>query len=123
MTPVFLEEIQWETSRASRRFLLRMDFDASSCFDRIILNIASLAARSSGQHEVCSIHGNFIRQAKFFLKTTFDFQKRHIPIATYIRSMVHVEELQTALHQQESEPIYHFYIQYSLSKRNGKEWY
>ena len=51
MTPVFLEELQWETTRASRRSLMRMDFDASSCYDRIIPSIASLAARSFGQHK------------------------------------------------------------------------
>jgi hypothetical protein len=30
MTPIFLEELQWETRRASRRSLLRLDFDAST---------------------------------------------------------------------------------------------
>jgi hypothetical protein len=50
MTPIFLEELQWESSRASRRSLLRMNFDASSCFDRIIASITSLASRSYGQH-------------------------------------------------------------------------
>jgi hypothetical protein len=70
MTPVFLEELQWETSRSSRRSLLRMDFDASNCFDRITPNIASLAARSFGQHQaLCFIHANFLRQAKYYLKT------------------------------------------------------
>jgi hypothetical protein len=57
MAPVFLEEIQWETTRASRNTLLRMDFDASSCNDRIIPSIARLAARSFGQHQtLCFIH-------------------------------------------------------------------
>jgi hypothetical protein len=51
MTQGFLEELQWETSPASRRSLWRMDFVASSCFDRIIPNIASLAARNFGQHQ------------------------------------------------------------------------
>jgi hypothetical protein len=52
MTPIFLEELQWETTIASRRSLLRMDFDASSCYDRIIPSIASLAARSFGQKKL-----------------------------------------------------------------------
>jgi hypothetical protein len=70
MTPIFLEELQWETTRASRRSLLRMDFDASSCYDRIIPSIASLAARSFGQHKaLCFIHATFLRQAKYVLKT------------------------------------------------------
>jgi hypothetical protein len=68
-TPIFLEELQWETSRASRRSLLRMDFDASSCYDRIIPSIASLAG-SYGQHQaLCFIHGTFLQQAKYVLKT------------------------------------------------------
>ena len=70
MTPVFLEELQWETTRASRRSLMRMDFDASSCYDRIIPSIASLAARSFGQHKaLCFIHATFLQQAKYVLKT------------------------------------------------------
>jgi hypothetical protein len=70
MTPVFLEELQWETTRASRRTLLRMDVDASSCYDRIIPSIASLASRSFGQHQtLCFIHATFLHQAKYKLKT------------------------------------------------------
>jgi hypothetical protein len=70
MTPILLEELQWETSRASRRTLLRMDFDAASCYDRIIPSIASLAARSFGQHSsLCIIHASFLQQAKYLLKT------------------------------------------------------
>ena len=68
LTPVLLEELQWETTRASR--LLRMDFDASSCYDRIIPCIASLAARSFGQHQaLCFIHASFLQKAKYYLKT------------------------------------------------------
>jgi hypothetical protein len=70
MTPVFLEELQWETTRANRKTLLRMDFDASSCYDRIIPSIASLAARSFGQHQTLSfIHVTFFRQARYKYKT------------------------------------------------------
>lgn len=70
LTPAFLEEIQWETSRASRRSLLRMDFDATSCYDRIIPSIASLAGRSFGQHKaLCLVHARFLAEAKYLLKT------------------------------------------------------
>ena len=70
MTPILLEELQWETSRASRRTLLRMDFDAASCYDRIIPSVASLAARSFGQHKaLCIIHASFLQHAQYFLKT------------------------------------------------------
>ncbi|KAG7361856.1 reverse transcriptase RNA-dependent DNA polymerase [Nitzschia inconspicua] len=69
-TPVFLEELQWEISRASRRSLLRMDFDATSCYDRIIPNIANLAGRSFGQHRaLCFLHAKFLEDAQYILKT------------------------------------------------------
>ncbi|KAG7357612.1 hypothetical protein IV203_002300 [Nitzschia inconspicua] len=69
-TPVFLEELQWEISRASRRSLLRMDFDATSCYDRIIPNIANLAGRSFGQHRaLCFLHAKFREDAQYILKT------------------------------------------------------
>ncbi|KAG7343901.1 hypothetical protein IV203_021909 [Nitzschia inconspicua] len=69
-TPVFLEELQWEILRASRKSLLRMDFDATSCYDRIIPNITSLAGRSFGQHRtLCFLHANFLEEAQYILKT------------------------------------------------------
>ncbi|KAG7358422.1 reverse transcriptase RNA-dependent DNA polymerase [Nitzschia inconspicua] len=69
-TPVFLEELQWEISRASRWSLLRMDFDATSCYDRIIPNIANLAGRSFGQHRaLCFLHDKFLEDAQYILKT------------------------------------------------------
>jgi hypothetical protein len=63
-TPSFREELQWEASRASRLFSLRMDFDVSSCNDRIISSIASLAARRfCPQKASCFNHGTFFRKA------------------------------------------------------------
>jgi hypothetical protein len=32
-TPVLMEELMWDITRTSRRPILRMDFDASSCYD------------------------------------------------------------------------------------------
>jgi hypothetical protein len=62
-TPVLLEELTWEITRTSRRPLLRMDFDASSCYhDRIIPSLSSLVSRSYGQHrKTCFIHGRQIQ--------------------------------------------------------------
>ena len=69
LTPAFLEELQWEITRASRRSFLRMDFDATSCYDRIIPSLASLAARSFGQHRtLCFIHARTLAEAKYHLK-------------------------------------------------------
>jgi hypothetical protein len=69
-TPVLMEELMWDITRTSRRPLLQMDFDASSCYDRIIPSIASLASRSYGQHRLLGfIHSQFLRNAQFLLKT------------------------------------------------------
>jgi hypothetical protein len=69
-TPVLLEELTWEITRTSCRPLLWMDFDASSCYDRIIPSLSSLVSRSYGQHwKTCFIHSQFLRNAKLKLKT------------------------------------------------------
>jgi exonuclease III len=70
LTPVFLEDIQLEISRASNTTLCCTDFDATSCYDRIIPSIASLAGRSFGQNQVlCFVHAKFLAEAKYLLKT------------------------------------------------------
>jgi hypothetical protein len=68
LTPAFMEELQWEIARSSRRSLLRSDFDATSCFDRIIPSIASLVSRSYGMHRtLCILHKRFLEDAKCLL--------------------------------------------------------
>jgi hypothetical protein len=79
-----------ETRRTSGLSLFRMGFDASSCYDRIILRIASLAGRSYGQHQaLCIIHGTFLQLAKYKLKTyskqKLVYRTRNIPTAACIR--------------------------------------
>jgi len=70
LTPVLLEDIQMEISRASNTTLCCTDFDATSCYDRIIPSIASLAGRSFGQNQVlCFVHARFLAEAKYLLKT------------------------------------------------------
>lgn len=78
ITPAFLEELQWEITRTSRRSLARMDFDASSCYDRIIPSISSLVSRSLGQHQslVC-VHARFLHQAKYYLKTKLGISEEY----------------------------------------------
>jgi hypothetical protein len=47
-----------------------MDFDASSCYDRIIPSLSSLVSRTYRQHRnTCFIHARLLRNAKFKLKT------------------------------------------------------
>ena len=43
--PVFIEELQFEISRASRKMLLQTNYDATSCYDRILPNLATLVSR------------------------------------------------------------------------------
>jgi hypothetical protein len=70
LTPVFLEDIQLEISRASNTTLCCTNFDSTSCYDRIIPSIASLAGRSFGQHQsLCFVHVRFLAEAKYLLKT------------------------------------------------------
>ena len=41
-TPTFIEELQYDICRASRKPLIHFDYDATACYDRIIPNLASL---------------------------------------------------------------------------------
>ena len=69
-TPAFIQEMQHETARASRKSLFSGDFDATACHDRIVPSVASLAARSHGQHQtLCLAHAEFLSEAKCLLKT------------------------------------------------------
>ena len=44
ITPTIIEEYQYEISRASKHPLVHLDYDATVCYDRIILSMASLIA-------------------------------------------------------------------------------
>ena len=46
--PVLLEVLQTEVSRLTRKSLVLMNFDATSCYDRIIPNLANMASRKYG---------------------------------------------------------------------------
>ncbi len=43
--PVFIEEMQFEISRASRKMLVQTNYDTTSCYDRIIPNLAMIVSR------------------------------------------------------------------------------
>jgi hypothetical protein len=51
LTPVFMEELKYEISHASRKSLINFDNDAASCYDRIIPALASLIGRKHGIHQ------------------------------------------------------------------------
>ena len=70
----FLEEIKYDISYTSRRSLVNFDNDATSCYDRIIVSLASLINRKYGQNrKVVTIHANTLREAKFHLRTQFGY--------------------------------------------------
>jgi exonuclease III len=69
-TLAFIEELKTDICYASRKPMINFDNDAASCYDRIIAAIASIIARAHGQHrDVCFVHADTLRQAKFRLKT------------------------------------------------------
>jgi hypothetical protein len=51
LDPVFLEEMQLEMSRITRKTMILTNYDATACYDRIIPNLAMLASRKFGVHE------------------------------------------------------------------------
>ena len=46
--PVLLEELQLKLSRVSRKTLVLTNYDATSCYDRIIPSLAMIASRKLG---------------------------------------------------------------------------
>jgi hypothetical protein len=51
LIPVFMEEMQNEIARASRKPYIKQDFDTTSCYNRIIPWMASMLSRSHGLHQ------------------------------------------------------------------------
>ena len=68
--PTMLEEFQYEISLSSKRPLVHLDYDATACYDRIVMSFGSLASRSYGQHRsVVFINAATLEDAKYYLKT------------------------------------------------------
>jgi hypothetical protein len=62
--------LTYDISFASRRSLFIFDNDASSCYDRIIINLASLISRKYGLNRlVVLVHAKTLQQAQFHLRT------------------------------------------------------
>jgi hypothetical protein len=67
---VFLEELKYDTSYCARRTLFNFDNNATSCYDRIIIALASLINRKYGLHKrIVALHAKTLQQAKFHLRT------------------------------------------------------
>ena len=66
----FLEELKYDISILTRRTLFHFDNDAASCYDRIIISLASLLNRKYGMHRrVIAVHATTLEQARFHLRT------------------------------------------------------
>ena len=70
ITPIIIEEFQYEISRASKCPLVHLDYDATVCYDRIILPMASLISRAQGQHHsIILINATTLKSARYLQKT------------------------------------------------------
>ena len=69
ITPKIIEEFQYEISRASKRPLVHLDYDATACYNRIILPMASLISRAHGQHHsIVLINTTTLKSVRYLLK-------------------------------------------------------
>jgi hypothetical protein len=68
--PVFIEVMQAEICRTSRKSNIKFDVDATSCYDRIIPGLAGIASRKHGVHrKVVQVCGGTLEEARYKLKT------------------------------------------------------
>jgi hypothetical protein len=69
-TVVFMEIMQMEISRGSRKPFIKFDNDATSCYDRIIPGTAMLISRKFGIHRnVAAVCGKTLAEAHYKMKT------------------------------------------------------
>jgi hypothetical protein len=68
--PVFIEEFQLEISRSSRKTLVQTNYDATSCYDRIIPNLAALVSQRYGVPQpVVQSNVLTLKKARYRLRT------------------------------------------------------
>jgi hypothetical protein len=73
-----LEELKYDLSYLTRRTLVNFDNDASSCYDRIIVSLASIINRKYGMHrKTVAIHASTLQDAQFHLKTAAGISTTH----------------------------------------------
>ena len=68
--PVFIEEMQFELSRLTRKTVAQTNYDATACYDRIIPNLAMLASRRFGvPKEVTASNAKTLEEASYHVRT------------------------------------------------------
>ena len=68
--PVFIEELQCEISRAVRKPLILVNYDAASCYDRIIQSLGMVVSRKYGVPiQVTQSNASTLEQATYKVRT------------------------------------------------------
>jgi hypothetical protein len=97
--PVFIEEMQFEISRASRKILVQTNYDAMSCYDRIIPNLAMLVSRKYGVPKLTTqSNSKTLEQAEYRTPNrSWSFLHQAIPILQNTPFMARVKAVATRL--------------------------
>ena len=76
--PVLIEVLQNEIYRTSMKSGINFDLDATSCYDRILMNVASISSRRMGMHSsIILVNANTLEQARYHLKTNLGVSEGH----------------------------------------------
>jgi hypothetical protein len=79
--PVFIEEMQYEISRATRKPLLLTHYDATACYNRIIPNLGMIVSRKFGvPAEVTQTNATTLEQATNLVRTELGLSPQGIII-------------------------------------------
>jgi hypothetical protein len=71
----FLKELKYDISIVTRRSLFHFDNDATSCYNRIIVSLASLINSVGIHRKVVTVHAQTLQQAQFHLQTATGISK------------------------------------------------
>ena len=70
MDLVFIQELQCEISRATRKPVILTNYDATACFDRIVPNLGMLVSQKYGvAPTVTAINAATLEQAEYLIRT------------------------------------------------------
>ena len=68
--PVLIEELQLEMSRITRKTIAQTNYDATSCYDRIIPNLAMIVSQKYGVHpNVTAANARTLEKADYRIRT------------------------------------------------------
>jgi exonuclease III len=74
--PVAIEELQYEIARTTRKTMVQVNYDATSCYDRIVPNLGMVVSRKNGVSlNAAKMNSSTLEQAKFHIKTNGELSK------------------------------------------------